>query len=577
MNTGILARNLVAVLLVLAAASCTMLRPKDRNLSDIGLPSSFTLYAPAAPAPDRWWEAFESEELNRLVDGAVGGNLTLQQAVARIRQAAAAAERAGALRWPEVSYGADGSVSRRHTDTGESQPVLSTAAQKLSALNTLLNNNPFAAGAQGSGSATPALTGPFPLANAGLQAVQSNLATAQSNLGMARTNLNALDSLLSGPPSSEMTFSTESYGLALTTAYEVDIWGRLRASHRSAQLTFEASREDLYAVMHTLAGQVALTWLDLLQVDQILDLLDEQLEANRTTLELVELRFGNGMATALDVYQQRQAVAQVVSQMPPLESQRETLLHELAILLGNYPRTDLGLTPGPYPDLGPLPEQGIPAGLLAKRPDVRAAGLRLRSADWQVSAARAERLPTIRLTGSASYGADQWHLIFDNWVASLAASVTGPVFDAGERKAEVERTRAVVDERVAVYKETVIWAVQEVEDALVRESKQREYIQALEKQLEYARATHREALSRYRKRLNDYLAVLSALTSVQALERILLQAQHDLIVHRVQLHLALGGSWMPEAAEDLFDDPISSVPQDKPAADPALISAKDEK
>jgi len=167
-----------------------------------------------------------------------------------------------------------------------------------------------------------------------------------------------------------------------------------------------------------------------------------------------------------------------------------------------------------------------------------------------VSAALADRLPAIRLSASASYGADDLDLLFDNWMARLAGSITGPIFDAGSRKAEVERTRAVVDERLAAYKLTVATAVQEVEDALVLEAKQGEYIEALKTQLEAARSAYDESLARYRKGLNDYLPVLSALTSVQLLERGLVQAEHDLLVYRVQLHLALGGTWMREELED---------------------------
>ncbi|HIJ74413.1 MAG TPA: TolC family protein, partial [Candidatus Hydrogenedentes bacterium] len=144
------------------------------------------------------------------------------------------------------------------------------------------------------------------------------------------------------------------------------------------------------------------------------------------------------------------------------------------------------------------------------------------------------------------YGAEEWDLVFDNWMANLAGSLTGPIFDAGRRKAEIERTRAMAAERLAAYKETVAVAVREVEDALVRETKQRGYLDALRAQLAAAQASYNEALDRYRKGLNDYLPVLSALTAVQILERTLVQAEHDLLVYRVQLHLALGGAWMQQ-------------------------------
>jgi outer membrane protein TolC len=183
---------------------------------------------------------------------------------------------------------------------------------------------------------------------------------------------------------------------------------------------------------------------------------------------------------------------------------------------------------------------------LARRPDVRAAGLDLQAADWRFAAARADRLPSLRLTASASYGADSWALLFDNWAATLAGSLTGPIFDAGRRKAEVERTRAVAGESLARYQERVLVSVKEVENALLQETKQGEYIGALKRALEAVRASYEQAQQRYRKGLNDYLPVLSALTQLQVLERRLVIAEFDRLGDRVSLCLALGGSWMTD-------------------------------
>ncbi len=512
------------VVFALLCSSCVTYPPPERGPADVLLPASFTLYAATAPVPERWWESFGSEELTQLVSEALGGNFTLAQARARLRQASSVARQAGALRWPELGYSADASVARVHTDTGQSQSGLETASQKLGALNTLLES--------GTGTATNAQN-----------SVSAGVRTAQ-------TRLQALDTLFSEAPSSETTTTNRSYGLGLTTSYEADLWGRVRAGHEASLLDMEAAREDVHAAMQSLVGQVVLTWLDILMDKQVLVVVRSQLEANETQLELAELRYRKSMATALDVYQQRQAVAQIQAVLPPLEAQLETLQHELAVLLGKVPRADLGLAASTFPDAGPLPGQGLPADLLAQRPDVRSAGIRLQAADWRVSAARADRLPAVRLSGSASYGANEWELLFDNWMATLAGSLTGPIFDAGRRKAEVERTRAVVDERLAAYRQTVLTAVAEVENALVLEAKQGAYIAALRTQFETAQSTHREALARYRKGLNDYLPVLSALTNAQALERSLVQAEHDLLVYRVQLHLALGGTWMRDAATD---------------------------
>ncbi|MBN2310003.1 MAG: efflux transporter outer membrane subunit [Candidatus Hydrogenedentes bacterium] len=529
--------------MMLWLSSCVRFNPPSRSTDELPLTDAFSLYSDTPPTPDRWWEALESDELSRLIEQTLAGNFSLQQTYARLEQAARIAKRAGAVRWPEVTASSGASVTRAHVDTGNVSRDMNSITQDVKALRTLTER-----GGGGTLSALGAGGAPGEQFIALLQGLESDLQNFQNKL-------QALDTLSGDGTDTAWSTTTRSYEFGLASSYEVDLWGRLRSQHEAALLDLQASQEDVYTAMLTLASEVTLCWLDVLYYKQGLALLHEQLKANETTLELLELRFRKGLASALDVYQQRQIVSQTESTFPPLEAALQTLYHEIAVLQGKPPRSDLGLEADAFPDPGPVPALGIPADLLARRPDVRAAGLRLSAADWDVGAARADRLPTIRLSASASYGADDWNLVFDNWMATLAASLTGPVFDAGRRKAEVERVRAVVDERLAAYRESVIGAVQEVEDALVLEARQADYIDALTKQLEIAQATHREALARYRKGMNDYLPVLSALVDTQSLERSLVAAHHDRLVYRVQLHRALGGTWMRESEAAAANQP----------------------
>jgi outer membrane protein TolC len=273
------------------------------------------------------------------------------------------------------------------------------------------------------------------------------------------------------------------------------------------------------------------------------NLLQKQLTANIIVADLLELRFRKSLASALDVFQQRQIVEQVRAQMPLAEKQERRFLNELALLLG---RTSFEL---PHIDSEALivpddvPSTGLPVQLLTARPDIRAAMLRLESADWAVAGARADRLPSLRLTGTAAYQAGELDLLFDNWLLNLTAGLTAPLFDGKRRSAEVERLRAVVAENLATYRRIVLTAVREVEDALVDEQKLRAHLDGLESQLNAAQNALNEARSRYRGGLNDYLPVLTQLLSVQNLERTIIDRKADLLVARVELYRALGGSW----------------------------------
>ncbi len=340
--------------------------------------------------------------------------------------------------------------------------------------------------------------------------------------------------------------SVENYALGLASTYELDLWGRIRSEREAARLSASASLEDVRTAAMTLAASVAQRWAGIISRRMQKQLLEKQLQTDRIYLELVELRFRKGMVSALDVYQQKQIVEGIRSQIPLMEEQEQLLLHELALLVGktaNYP-VQISRLSLPFPEK--VPAAGLPADLLSMRPDIRAAGLRLQSADWDTAAAKADRLPALRLSATARYAADELDMIFDNWLLSLAGNLSAPIFDGQRRKAEVERTLAAADEKLWAYRNTVYTAFKEVEDALVSEEKRRLHIRALELQMDAARRAFEQAGERYRRGLSDYLPVLTQIVSVQNLERNLIERQTELLLDRISLYRALGGSWMKD-------------------------------
>jgi NodT family efflux transporter outer membrane factor (OMF) lipoprotein len=339
------------------------------------------------------------------------------------------------------------------------------------------------------------------------------------------------------------TESNDNYSLGIVSSYELDLWGRIRSGRESALLETSAVREDLNAAAMTLAAEVANRWINILSQKMQKQLLKRQLKTNLLYLELTELRFRNAMVSALDVYQQKQIVESVRAEIPLVEAQEQLLRHELAVLLGKPPRTFLSITREDLPIPTELPDTGLPADLLSARPDLRAAGMRLKAADWQVASARANRLPAISLTARARYGESDMDVLFDNWLLSLAGNLTAPIFDGNRRAAEVDRTMAVADENLAAYRQTVLTAIKEVEDALISESKRREHIKGLEKEADTAQKALVEAGNRYRNGLTDYLPVLTQLLTFQGLERDLIQQKTNLLITRVNLYRALGGTW----------------------------------
>ncbi|WP_372679778.1 efflux transporter outer membrane subunit [Desulfosarcina sp.] len=343
---------------------------------------------------------------------------------------------------------------------------------------------------------------------------------------------------------SEGSGGDQNYTLGLISSYELDLWGRIRSQTEAALLTVDATEADLQTASITVAAEVAERWVGIISQRLQQQLLEKQLANNLTFLDLIELRFRKAMVSALDVYQQKQVVESVRARIPLVEAETQLLMHELAVLLGRPPRADLRLTQTDMPVVGQLPSLGLPADLLANRPDVRAAGMRLKASEWQLAAARANRLPALRFTAGGQYGRSDLDLLFDTWLLSLAANLTAPIFDGRRRAAEVDGARAQVDERLWFYRQAVLTGVKEVEDALESETRQREHIRGLESVMTAARKGLEEAIQRYRRGLSDYLPVLTQLIAVQDLERDLIQQQETLVRYRIGLHRALGGGWI---------------------------------
>jgi NodT family efflux transporter outer membrane factor (OMF) lipoprotein len=293
----------------------------------------------------------------------------------------------------------------------------------------------------------------------------------------------------------------------------------------------------------TVAAEVVLNYLQWLGQQETLALLQQQVLDNHDRLDLLGVRYGNAQASALDVFQQQEVLAAAEALVPAALAGETQRRHALAVLLGLPPPSDLQLHTTPLPGMPPLPDTGVPLDLLTRRPDVEAARSRLQQAAWQVGAARADRLPSLRLSASAAYSSDDLADLFDDWLARLAASLTGPLLDAGRRRAEVTRTRAVVDERLAAYRAILLNAVRDVQDALMLEFRQGQTVEALQRQADAAARTQSESLGRYLNGQVSYLTVVSAGLNVQKLKRDLIQAHYQRLSYRVQLYRALGGDW----------------------------------
>ena len=368
-------------------------------------------------------------------------------------------------------------------------------------------------------------------------------------------------------PTAGTTYQT-TLSLGLVASYEVDLWGRIRAGRKAATLEAAASEADLRAAAITVTAEVARAWFRLIEQRQQLRLLTEQVATNEKFLEVIELRFRRGQVSATDVLQQRELVEQTRGQRPLVESSISILRNQLAILTGQAPgRADLPPADN-LPALPALPRTGVPAEWVRRRPDVRAAELRAAAQDHRVWAAVADQFPRLSLSAEASTSAEELRNLFDNWAASLAANLMAPLFDAGLRRAEIQRNRAALSERLNTYASVVLNSLGEVENALLSEARQEDYLNSLARQLELSRRAAERTREQYIKGRTDFTRYLTTLLSYQRLERTELQARRDLLLLRVDLYRALAGGWdLPRPQPATPADPPADAHTPPPAAD----------
>lgn len=339
--------------------------------------------------------------------------------------------------------------------------------------------------------------------------------------------------------SSDTAATLNSFALGFAASYEVDLWGRIRATIQAAELDTQAAAEDIASAVISVSAEIASTWYKLIEQRQQVKLLDSQIGINRDNVTMVTTRFRLGQATAADVFQQRQLLESALGNRLSVIANIKVLESQLAILLGKAPGTVAIPEQDSFPALPPIPETGLSADLMQRRPDLRKAYFRIQAADQRVASAIADRFPKLSLAVGVDTNAPDLQSLFNNWMATLAGNLVTPLLDGGRRVAEVERSRAVSAEAVNHYGAALVNAVKEVENALVQEHQQYQLVLNLDQQVQLSRQANAQIRLRYSYGAMDFLRVLSATLSQQSLERNRLLAQQQLIDYRISLYRAL--------------------------------------
>jgi len=339
------------------------------------------------------------------------------------------------------------------------------------------------------------------------------------------------------------------YQAALNASYEIDFWGKNRATSEAAQEIAIASRFDRDTVVISTEVSVATAYFLVLSSQDRLRIARQNVEAANRVLTLIKQRFEAGTASALEVAQQETLVAQQRATIPPLDQLLRQNVATLALLVGRAPAL-MKVRGGSVYRLGiPTVTAGIPSELLLQRPDIRFAEAQLASADASVTAARAAFFPSITLTGQYGIVSTALKNLFTPQAIfyQIAANLAQPIFDGFRLEGQLEQAQGRQLELLSAYRKSIVSGFTDVERALIAVADNAE-LERLQQQVVTA---SRQAFNIAEQRLREGTVDL---TTVLITQQALFNAQDNQVVARLarlqaalSLYQALGGGWMPPA------------------------------
>ncbi len=349
-----------------------------------------------------------------------------------------------------------------------------------------------------------------------------------------------------------------SFSASLSASYEIDFWGKNRATLRAAEELAAASRFDREVIALTTVVTVANTYFQVLSAQDRLRFGRDNIAAALRVYNLIDERFKVGTASALDTAQQESVVNSQRAQLPPLEQAFRQSIATLAVLIGRTPE-HVAIRGGSMDQIAlPPVTPGLPSDLLGQRPDIRDAEAQLASANANVEAARAAFFPSITLTGDGGYQSNALRILFrpESAFFNLAAGLTQPIFDGLRLQGLLDLQRGRQDELLQNYRRAVINGFADVERALIavqqtalRERLQREVVRSSRRAFEISETRLREGAV-------DLITVLNTQLSLFQAQDNLAQAQLARAQAVVSLFQALGGGWtMPRGKEKVAAAP----------------------
>ena len=374
--------------------------------------------------------------------------------------------------------------------------------------------------------------------------VSQNKLMPQFDLGMgwqrAKTSGNIASSLYN--ETWEGQFST-----AVSMQWQADVFGSIYMRSKAQKKLFMATEEEYNAVMVSLIANVATTYFSLRQSLAQMQVLRWNAESQKEIMNIVVSRYNSGLASKLDVAQARSVYYSTKAQIPAMQATIDNYRYTMAILLGIYPEELEGWLPEEYalPTYTAPIGVGIPAELLRRRPDIRAAEKQVEANAALLGATRRDWFPQLLISGSIGFASGEMKTLFRSrsltW--EIAPTIKWNIFGGNDRVNATREARAALDGSILEFNSKMLTALQEVESAMSQYENSMTQIAALREAVNQNQKTLSLSLELYKQGLTQFQNVLDAQRTLLTYQNYLVQALGGSLIYLVQLYEALGGGW----------------------------------
>ena len=337
------------------------------------------------------------------------------------------------------------------------------------------------------------------------------------------------------------------YSASVQMSWQLDVFGVIRQKAKAQKELYAASKEEYNATMVSLCAEVASAYFNLREMQQELDVIQRNAASQEAVVKITEARYSTGLVSKLDVAQAKSVYYSTLASIPITEANVIQYINKLAVLLGLYPQdvTEALSTSKPLPDYMEPVGVGVPGELLLRRPDVRAVERQVNAQATLLGASKKDWLPEFFLNGSFGFASHDVKNMTKrgSMTWSIAPSMTWNIFDGMRSQQETRLQRAQLDETINQFNNTVLTAVQEVDNAMSAYRNSIKQIVACREMVYQGKEAFDLSIDLYKQGLTPFQNVLDAQRSLLTYENTLVKAKGYSLVCLVQMYQALGGGW----------------------------------